>query len=35
MPFGGKGAVIAEFSETPKDGEIVHLKRYKRFKFGT
>jgi selenocysteine-specific elongation factor len=33
--FGGKGAVIAEFSENPKDGESVYLKRYKKFKFVT
>jgi selenocysteine-specific elongation factor len=30
--FGGKGALIAKFNEIVKDGEIVFLKRYKRYK---
>jgi ribosomal protein L35AE/L33A len=30
--FGGKGSVIAEFSEKLEDGEIVYLKKYKRYK---
>jgi len=32
MPFGGKGAVIADFSERPKNGEHVYLRKYKSFK---
>ncbi len=33
--FGGKGAVIAKFSERPEDDKIVYLKKYKRYKLGT
>ena len=31
-PFGGKGAVNAEFSEMPINGEIVYLKKFKQYK---
>ncbi|WP_287585399.1 selenocysteine-specific translation elongation factor [Candidatus Borrarchaeum sp.] len=33
--FGGKGAVIAKFSERPNESAIVYLKKYKRYKLGT
>jgi len=33
--FGGRGSVIAEFNEKLKDGEIVYIKKHKRYKLGT